>query len=225
MSRGTWLLISGLCWALGGCASVPYTGAETRTQVINYPDVGQVVTAQVGDSLLRKGLMVEERALVVTAPVNQAMYQIPAGTYKQVGADAKRWYYAIAGTGGAVTWNSFLADVPRALAVNKGDPRGELCVVGGLASNPCYQAFWEQKTVLSAHTQSFQQTLIYSGRVGNKINIGYREFSNDLARPAFNNDVEYDLGQSNVIGYKGAEIEVLEATNSSIKYRVVKPFP
>ncbi len=225
MRRVSLLVAAGLCSAIAGCASVPYTGADTRAQVINDPDVGKVVTARVGDSLLRKGLMVEEQALVVTAPVNETMYQIPAGTYKQVGADAKRWYYAVAGSGGAVTWNSFLADVPRALAVSKGDSRGELCVIGGMASNPCYRAFWEQRTVLSAQANSFQQTLIYSGRVGDKINIGYREFSNDMARPAFNNDVEYDLSQSKTIGYKGAEVEVLEATNSSITYRVLKPFP
>jgi hypothetical protein len=208
-----------------GCVSVPYNGAETQAQLINHPAVGEVVTAQVGDNLLRKGLMVEEQALVVLQPVDQAMYKIPAGIYKQVGADDKRWYYAIAGSGGAVTWNAFLGDVPRALALNKGESRGELCVVAGLGSSPCYRTSWEQRKVLSAQSQSFQQTLIYSGRVGNKINIGYREFSNDMARPAFNNDVEYDLGQSRTIGYKGAEIEVIEATNSSITYKVIKPFP
>ena len=71
---------------------------------------------------------------------------------------------------------------------------------------------------------AFQQTLIYSGKVGDKINIGYREFSSNVARPAFNNDVEYDLKDSTTIGYKGALIEVLEATNQSIRYRVIRNF-
>ena len=66
--------------------------------------------------------------------------------------------------------------------------------------------------------------LIYSGRVGDKIKAGYREFSNNLARPAFNNDVEYDLRESSVIGYKGARIEVVEATNEHIKYKVIQNF-
>jgi hypothetical protein len=59
----------------------------------------------------------------------------------------------------------------------------------------------------------------------NKINIGYREFSNNSARPAFNNEVEYDLSESKRIGYKGAQIEVLEADNSSITYEVLRNFP
>ena len=45
---------------------------------------------------------------------------------------------------------------------------------------------FEVKKVSSINSASFQQTLIYSGKVGNKINIGYRETSNDIARPAFN---------------------------------------
>ena len=36
--------------------------------------------------------------------------------------------------------------------------------------------------------------------------------------------VEYDLKDSTTIGYKGALIEVLEATNQSIRYRVIRNF-
>lgn len=78
---------------------------------------------------------------------------------------------------------------------------------------------------MSQFQDSFQQTLIYSGKVGNKINISYREFSNDMARPAFNNEAEYDLSESNQIGYKGAVIDVLEADNTKITYRLIRNFP
>ncbi len=71
---------------------------------------------------------------------------------------------------------------------------------------------------------SFQQTLIYNGRVGSKINIGYREFSNNTARPAFNNNVEYDLNESPNIAYKGAELAIIEATNQHIKFKLLRNF-
>ena len=45
-----------------------------------------------------------------------------------------------------------------------------------------------------------------------------------MARSAFNNDVEYDLNDSRQIGYKGALIDVLEADNQKIKYKVLKNF-
>ncbi|UZW62746.1 hypothetical protein [Lysobacter enzymogenes] len=210
---------------LAGCASVKYNGAETKAELINYPEVGKTVTAQVGDYLVRKGTMVQEQALSITSIVDRATFKIPPGIYKQVGADEKYWFYAAAGSGGIVTWNGLLSDPPRALAVAKQNANGEVCVIAGMGAKTCYPASYERKTVMAAQAQSFQQTLIYSGRVGNKINIGYREFSNDTARPAFNNDVEYDLTASHTIGYKGAEIEVIDANNSSITYRVIKPFP
>ena len=71
---------------------------------------------------------------------------------------------------------------------------------------------------------SFQQTLIYSGKVGNRISLSYREFAGGIARGAFTNTAEYDLSESNTIGYQGAQIEVIEATNQLIRYRVVSNF-
>ena len=70
----------------------------------------------------------------------------------------------------------------------------------------------------------FQQVLIFNGIVGNKLKIGYREFKDEMARPAFNNEVEYDLNTSKTIGYKGCQIEVIKADNESITYKVVKNF-
>lgn len=71
---------------------------------------------------------------------------------------------------------------------------------------------------------SFQQTLIYNGRDGDKINIGYREFSGNMARGAFSNEVEYDLTISNQIAYKSALLEVIDADNVSITYKVIRNF-
>ena len=71
---------------------------------------------------------------------------------------------------------------------------------------------------------SFQQTLIYNGKLGNKLNIDYREFSSNYARPAFSARVEYDMNDSKTIAYKGAIIEIIDANNQSITYKVVKNF-
>jgi hypothetical protein len=101
----------------------------------------------------------------------------------------------------------------------------ELCIVTVFGESTCYEEEFEKEKQLSERRNSFQQTLIYSGRVGNKINIGYREFSNNNARPAFNNDVEYDLSSSNTIGYKGALIKVIKADNSTITYKLIQNFP
>ncbi len=101
----------------------------------------------------------------------------------------------------------------------------ELCIVTAFNLAACNTVHDIERTKRPALTSdSFQQTLIYNGRVGSKINVGYREFSNNVARPAFNNSVEYDLNDSNLIAYKGAEMEVLEATNQYIKFKLIRNF-
>jgi hypothetical protein len=69
--------------------------------------------------------------------------------------------------------------------------------------------------------------LRFSGHyIDNKIKISFREFKNDIARPAFTQDIEYQLdenGKANV-GFKGLRIEILKATNYDIEYKVVKDY-
>ena len=48
--------------------------------------------------------------------------------------------------------------------------------------------------------------------------------SANMARPAFSNAVEYDLSASTLIGYQDAQLEIVEATNTSITYRVLRNF-
>jgi hypothetical protein len=71
---------------------------------------------------------------------------------------------------------------------------------------------------------NFRQQLIYQGRSGSSLKLSYREFTGDLARPAFSQDLTFDLSDGAVIGAKGARVEVLEATNTSIRYRLLQPF-
>jgi hypothetical protein len=69
-----------------------------------------------------------------------------------------------------------------------------------------------------------EKQLIYNGKSGNTIKFSYREFINDTARPAFSQDLQYDLSESNVIGFKGMRIEVIKATNTNITYKILNDF-
>lgn len=82
----------------------------------------------------------------------------------------------------------------------------------------------EKRNWAKSTNANYQQALIYNGKVGNKINIAYREYDGDLTKPILNNSVEYDLSQVNQIGYKGALIEVVSADNQRIQYRVIRGF-
>ena len=70
---------------------------------------------------------------------------------------------------------------------------------------------------------SFKKELVYNGISQNVISILYREFINDMARPAFYQDLKYDLTEVKTFGYRGARFEVIKASNQEMTYRMIKP--
>lgn len=71
-----------------------------------------------------------------------------------------------------------------------------------------------------------KKELIFQGGVdGREVKMLYREFTRDnLARPAFSQNLSYDISKDRVIGFQSLRIEVLEITPTSIRYRVLKHF-
>ena len=68
----------------------------------------------------------------------------------------------------------------------------------------------------------FKKELIYMGGSATSITLMYREFINDMARPAFSQELKYEIAQDPMIGYKEARFEILKATNSSIKFKILR---
>lgn len=69
---------------------------------------------------------------------------------------------------------------------------------------------------------SFKKELVYTGISRNVVSILYREFKEDIARPAFSQDLKYDLSESKIIGYRGARFEIIKATNQGLTYKTLK---
>jgi hypothetical protein len=68
-----------------------------------------------------------------------------------------------------------------------------------------------------------KKQLIYTGISKGVISVTYREFKNDMARPAFTQDLKFDLSEGKTIGFKGSRFNIIEANNTEIIYEVVKP--
>lgn len=212
--------------SLAGCATPNYSYVPV-VQDISRPPLGSVNTVGVGEQMLVQGRFEERDALVLDRDIQVGAigtYTFTVGHFLRVGGNGDVGFYnesPVSGSGRVQ--QGILADPFQVIEYNSATK--QLCGVTILNLKTCKRiedARVERIAVQS--TNSFQQTLIYSGRVGNKINIGYREFSGSVARPAFNNDVEYDLDASKIIGYMGAQIEVIRATNQDIEYRVIKNF-
>jgi hypothetical protein len=67
----------------------------------------------------------------------------------------------------------------------------------------------------------FRAELIYTGISKNTIRIAYREYVKDMARPAFFQDLSYDLDESDTLQFKSIRIKILQANNSLIKFIVI----
>ena len=78
----------------------------------------------------------------------------------------------------------------------------------------------------SIDESKFKRTALYQGISKGSIKISFREFVNDMARPAFTQDVSYDLQSDGTtsIAFKGLRIEVISARGPNIEYKVLKPF-
>ncbi len=71
-------------------------------------------------------------------------------------------------------------------------------------------------------SESFKKEFIYNGRVDNYLKFIYREFYDDMARPSFTQEVQYDFNESDVIGFKGLRIKVINASNIEIEYKILE---
>lgn len=74
-------------------------------------------------------------------------------------------------------------------------------------------------------SDSFKYELLYQGVSGKTIRLSYREFLDDLARPAYFQDVSYDIGTLPVtLTFRTVKLEVFSADNNALSYRVLSGF-
>lgn len=212
---------------LSACATPAYNYVPVQTE-ISEPPIGAIQTVRVGDQMLRQGMFTEHEGIRLGEVVKIGLvttFELLPGEYMKTGTNSSGSFYLpteLRDSGkvvpGALAGNIFK------LVLLKPDGRS-ICVVTIANETVCGKSDAIEKVVVPIVSEnSFQQTLIYNGRSGSVIKIGYREFYGNRARPDFSNEVEYDLGLSKSIAYQGAEIEVIEADNVRIRYVVRSNF-
>jgi len=83
---------------------------------------------------------------------------------------------------------------------------------------------YKKTKVFEPKKNNFKREFIFNGKTSNNLKFTYREYVDDIARPAFTQDLQYDLNESNIIGFKGLRIEIVKATNTNIEYKVLNNF-
>ena len=73
--------------------------------------------------------------------------------------------------------------------------------------------------------EGFKYELIYQGISGNTIKLSYREFSNNMARPAFHQDLSYNFeGEGTSIRFRNVSMIIHDANNNEVVFTVNSGF-
>lgn len=189
---------------LSACAT-----KESVKEDTSFPEINAVTTTGIGDPLLiqKHGILVPVLAIFEDQAIGE--FKIPKGKYILEDQNKKEISFGDVAVGSTGKKEEVLL---------KKDNK-QICV-----DKVCSALRYALETTTLETADYFQQHLLYNGKIGDRITLGYREFSNQMARPAFSNDVVYDLSESSMLGYKGARIEVIKATNTEITYKVLSGF-
>lgn len=201
------------CMALASCRSAPTTTFGSYT----FPENGVTATEEIGEPLLTQATGMSRPAIVIPTDQKVGDFVVHAGKYNATSQTREYIRFSRVNFHNATTQHPHNGNLH---VYTRHNGTRTVCLSRSVCGDIDYSI--DRTTQFSAN--HFQQTLIYSGKIGNRITIGYRESSGNMARPAFSNDVSYDLSESRIVGYKGARLEVIDATNTEITYKVLNGF-
>ena len=80
------------------------------------------------------------------------------------------------------------------------------------------------KEMVIENEKNFKQEFMYGGKSSSTIKFQYREYLGNIIRPAFTQEVQYDLKEGNLISFRELKIKILKATNNYIEYEIISNF-
>jgi hypothetical protein len=211
------LLAIATSFFLTGCVSTQ----PAPTQKISIPSLGQKETATLGENLLMQATGHIANSITLGS-VDGATTRIDAGKFCQL--NEKSDFFT--SFGGAAYVKNAAGD---ATSIQRGVTyaNGKVCIPGTMGFG-CYSSDevsieYKANDVCVA-PNSFQQSVEYNGKAGDTLKFTYREYSSNMVRAPFTTEFTIDLKEGSTVGYKGAKLEVIKATNTSIDYKVLSNF-
>ena len=236
------ILISIVALILTGCQTTgtkiridrttALTGLEQKQE--NFPKLDQIVVITPGESLISNYLVTKQKGIKLLETTRYDgkfngftnTYIVEAGDLPLMATNSTGVFY-----GGAMILRQIIPStntnklVGGGIFIPNSSTENHSLFIDNIsaAMEPLNRkVMYELTDIVTVSEKDFKQELVYTGKSGNNINIEYREFKGNMARPAFSQSLTYDISEDNLIGFRGALFEVLEATNSSIKYKIIK---
>lgn len=225
------LLCLSLSLFLNSCA-VQVKTVELKRRVYEDVPLNTILKNEIGDRLITVGEENYQDALRITETPNFKMnnldFPYKKGEILPLSGSTVEWllYYNIKDIEVYNGQTYFLG-----VAINKKDNsiypflNMEQIGMGGLKTKKIDGFKTVPDTFVNSNCNNcYKQEFIYNGKVGTNLKFVYREYINDMARPAFNQDLQYDLNESNVVGFKGLRLEIINASNTNIEYKILSSF-
>lgn len=245
-----YLLIAFVVMLTGGCATTDnikpaYVPSEVKliqtgsSQVIHTPNINTDAEAEIGQTIVTRANLTVYPAVTVSKTTSTTIKQkalsnrwsgtinINAGTFKKTGENAEGGFYA--DPNGMFNFAAGAVKCLCGVFVPNDSAKSPALFTYHVAMGAQGYEIGETPIEITKSTyevwgkDSLKKELIYGGLSQKAISISYREFIDGTARPAFTQDLRYDLSEGDVIGFRGARFQVVKATNTSIKYRILKP--
>ena len=210
-----------------------YSPSYYSSSVIDIPATGETKTVEVGDSLISKDQITQIPSIDIKQPIQHQATNVGTtfmitslpGRYTEKGSDINGKFYQANSDKFLINGRPF--NSPCGVYVPNGQPTATefycLSPEGTPISYIRNGITYEKSATQVRDEISFKKELIYTGVSKSVISITYREFKDDLAIPAFSQDLKYDLTESKIVGYKGARFEIIKASNQGITFKMLKP--
>lgn len=218
---------------LNGCAHNRTLIHPSNTiKVINYPELNVESEAEIGQSMVSTSKKAISQAIETSQEIihNGSTYNltIPAGILPIYTSDNQGTFYRTRPPSNLTTLGVAQPDLVCGIYIplDKTKPTHVFWMGSPYDTTPVVDAHagidFKLTNITEPMESGFQKELIYSGISQNTISILYREFLNDMARPAFSQELKYDLSQDRLVGFQGARFEIIKADNNKIRYKVIK---
>jgi hypothetical protein len=208
-----------------------------ESRLIDYPEIGIDTEVEVGEAITSRALVTRKPSIEVTAEISSKVSVFPF-TYPIVIPINDGLPLAATTENGKLYYKRGIGTVKNAagffpaiyIPTDQNKPI-EICSTTGAAGNYAlcdvdpsisFGKNIRLSNVNELSEESFKRELIYLGGDANSVQLGYREFKNDYARPAFSQDLKYDISSEKLIGFKGARFEIQKAGNTVLLVKVVK---
>ncbi len=214
----------------------PRVVAPAGLREFRFPEVGATYTAEVGRAMMVSAdVGVYPQSLVLPKPYrfpgegrsNKVTADIPAGEYaaaldgsKMFEAPGVPLRYKATGEPVPNSRVGLLAPLPNVDLLNF-----YLFIGTGSRQHESGLTDFRIRYCLAPHIRGSRLSteLVYTGQAQGFATVIYREYSNDIARPAFTQELRYDLSAGGEVGFRGARFIIERATNTEITFKVVRP--